>query len=160
MDIAALSASMPTDWIILGTVAALLSLDALRNGSGRALTLAASFPVALLLFSSVQHAAFAAPFIEQLATPLLQAALFLALVAMLFLALRRAMPLYGHSARGPIQALAAGVAGSATFVVVWLSVSALAAVWPFGSQVQAVFGEAYRFWWLIGAFGLLALVRA
>lgn len=30
----------------------------------------------------------------------------------------------------------------------------------FGDQVQAVFGEAYRFWWLAASYITLAAVRS
>ena len=39
----------PTDWIILGALAAFIAFDSLRNGSARAATLAVVAPLALLL---------------------------------------------------------------------------------------------------------------
>ena len=151
--------SLPTDWIVLGAVVAFVALDALRSGSGRAVALVVSTPVALLLFSAFKSAAVLASLGTQLTTPLLQAVLFIVLTFAVFLLVGRMSANWISDSGAPLQALLAGLAATAVLTVTWVSVPAFDALWDFGGQVRNIFGEPYRFWWVIGALGILAFIR-
>lgn len=151
--------SLPTDWIILGAAAAFIALDALRSGSGRAMALVVSTPVALLLFSAFKNAAVLASLGTQLTTPLLQAVLFIVLTFAVFLLVRRMSANWISDSGAPLQALLAGLAATAVLTVTWVSIPAFDALWDFGGQVRNIFGEPYRFWWVLGALATLAFIR-
>lgn len=162
MDVSAVTGAftaIPTDWIILFAVSVLLALDALRSGTGRAAALVVSAPLALLLFSAFKSAAVLASFGTELSTPTLQAALFVVLLAAVFLLVRRMSASWISDSGAPLQALIAGVAATAVLTVVWISIPSLDALWSFGTQVKNVFGEPYRFWWVLGALAALAFIR-
>ncbi|MBI4090795.1 MAG: hypothetical protein HY422_02120, partial [Candidatus Komeilibacteria bacterium] len=59
-----------------------------------------------------------------------------------------------------IQAAIAGVAAAGVVVTMWVATPPLQSLWQFGPQVQEIFGETYRFFWLISAFAALAFVRS
>lgn len=151
--------SVPTDWIILFAVTVLVALDALRSGSGRAMALVISMPVVLLLFNAFKSAAVLAPLGSQLGTPLLQAALFIVLTFCVFLLVRRMTASWIGDSGAPLQALLAGAAATAVIAVTWVSIPAFDALWNFGGQVRDVFGEPFRFWWVLGSLAVLAFIR-
>ena len=66
---------------------------------------------------------------------------------------------YGSESGRPLQAALGGIAAAAIIIVVWMGMPVLNDLWNFGTQVQSIFGEAYRFWWLIGSYAALAFVR-
>ena len=150
----------PTDWILIGACAALAAFDALRGGSGRVAAAALALPTALLLYEKLPATAYLGPFIAQFASPLAQGALFAVIFVALYLFIRRIVGLWGESDGGPVQALIAGIACATVVVTTWMQVPALDSVWHFGPQVQLIFGEAYRFWWLLISFAGLAYVRS
>ena len=80
------------------------------------------------------------------------------MTALFFFVIHRSIFAFSNGL-APLQALITGIASAIVLVVIWLQVPGLEAVWAFGSQVQAVFGEAYRFWWLAGSYIALAVVR-
>lgn len=121
--------------------------------------LALALPAALLLSSLIPHAAFVGSISAQFSTPTLQSVLFLILAAVMYLAVHRIGLSFGTESGAPIQALLAGIAGAAIIAVVWFQVPAFDSIWHFGTQVQQIFGQAYRFWWLTGAYIALAAVR-
>lgn len=161
MDIASVSSIFthwPTDWILIGAFTAFAALDAMRTGPARAAALVLSLPASLLLVEELPEAFLAGSLSAQLASPLAQAGIFAAVAVVLYFAIHRLIFTFSNGL-GPIQALLTGLAATIVLVVVWLQVPGFDAIWHFGDQVQAVFGEAYRFWWLLGSFIALAAVR-
>jgi hypothetical protein len=155
-----ITALWPVDWVILGALAALLALDTIRSGVARTTAFALALPVSLLLFQEVGRAIALSSFIEQLKTPLLESAFFFAIIILVYFLIRRALPGgYGLGSGKPLQALFAGIAGAGVIMVVWLSLPFLEGVWVFGPQVQALFAEKLRFWWIIGSYAVLAFAR-
>ncbi len=149
----------PVDWFIIGAVAAFLALDALRSGSARAASLAVSLPVTLFVLEALPKALFVGPMIAGLTSPSEQLIIFVVLFVATYIATHRIIFTFSGGG-GVIQALIAGIAAAAVLVVVWLQVPGLQSIWHFGDQVQAIFGEAYRFWWLVLAYAGLAFVRS
>ena len=157
MDFSAFSnvfTQSPTDWIILGAFVVLVTLDALRSGTGRAAALCLSLPAALLLSQELPKAFLLGSF----ATPQMQLGIFIVLVLVLFFVTQKIISDFSGG-EGPVQAIVASLAAAVVLIVVWLNVPALQSVWHFGAQVQDIFSEVYRFWWLIGAYTGLAFIR-
>lgn len=152
-------AAVPTDWILVAIAAVLFMVDAIRVGAGRVAALGFAAVFAVLASAALQKAAFLGAISTQFATPVLQAVLFGVLLVLLFLLVRRITIDYSEMGGQPIQALFAGGAVAALVLVAWVQIPALSSVWNFGPQIHAVFGEAYRFWWLIGSFAALAFAR-
>ena len=152
--------TLPADWIILGVFALIMLIDALRVGSGRIATLAISGLIVFLVTETIPHAAFLGPVSERLSTPVLQAAFFGAVFVLIFILLCRIFTDYGEENGQPLGAVFAAIAVTALVVLVWVQVPALGAIWHFGSQVQVVFGEPYRFWWLLTSLAALAFAKA
>ena len=150
----------PTDWVILGTFAVIVALDAVRSGSNRACALSLTFPLALLTLGTISQTVFVTSFAEQLLTPLASAALFGGALLLLYVFMRRIIGFWTDSRQGALQALIAGVACTAIVVVVWLQVPALDTIWHFSNTVHATFGQSYRLWWYLGSFAALAYVRS
>lgn len=151
---------VPTDWIVIIAFAILVAFDAIRSGTGRACALVLSLPITLFLISELPHAKILSGIAEQFETPTLKAVLFGIIFVVAYILVRRISPPYRNNNGASIQAIIAGIATVAVVVVVWLQVPELQSIWHFGAQVQAVFGEAYRFWWVAGAFAALAFVES
>lgn len=152
--------SVPTDWLILGVFAILAAFDILRNGARRASTAALALPVALLLFVTTENTVFIGEIVRQFSTPVLQAVLIGILFAAMYVAIARIGLSWGSEAGQTIQAAVGGVALTAIIATLWLATPALQEVWQFGPQVQEIFGESYRFFWLLGSYAALAFVRS
>lgn len=151
--------SIPLDWIIIGALTLLFAFDVMRNGAGRVCAIALAFPIAMLLTSMLPKSFFVGGFAEELSAPPLGAIVFLILFAAFYLLIRRIDFAYTGETGRPLQSVLTGFAGVAILVVIWLEVPALATLWQFGGDVQAVFNEAYRFWWLVGSYATLAFAR-
>ena len=151
-------ANLPTDWILLGVLAVITALDVLRSGSTRAATVAIVAPLTLLVTATLPGAVIAGPVSQQFTQPAAEALLFGVIFIILFLFVYRILNTFSENG-GVVQASITGVAAVAVLVVVWLQVPALQSLWQFGPQVQMVFGESYRFWWLVAAYAGLAFVR-
>lgn len=150
---------LPIDWIVIGALVALIALDALRSGSNRATTIALAAPFAFLFMTGLPTTAVLGTLSSQLQAGAAQGLLFGALFVALFFVFYRIVDSFSETG-GVVQALLAGVSATAVFVVVWLQVPALQSLWQFGPQVQLVFGEAYRLWWMLAAYLALAFVRS
>lgn len=154
-----LFSNWPTDWIVLGAVAALLSLDALRSGPARAATLALALPAALLLQHMLSIAAYLGPIVAGFGSSMKDIIVFAVIIVFLYVVVHRIVFSFSDSG-GPLPALIGGVAATIVLVVVWLQVPALDSLWHFGAQVEAVFAGSYRFWWLLVAYAGLAFARS
>ncbi|MBI5470004.1 hypothetical protein HY968_01620 [Candidatus Kaiserbacteria bacterium] len=147
------------DWIIIAVVAVLISLECFRAGPARAISIALSFPLALLLRDSLSNAAYAGPLAASLTTPVLQAALFGILFGGSFFLVYRMTYSFDVGSPGLAQAILCGAAATAVIVAVWIMTPVLQDIWHFGPNVQSVFGAAYRLWWLLAAYFALAFAR-
>src|SRR3989344_7894362 len=155
MDVSSITnsfAGVPTDWILLGALALLAALECLRSGARRICQLALALPLGTVLFLATGKAAILENFIGTSSEPFLGALLFGALIAVSYLIVGRIGIEWGSESGQTVSAALGGVALSALFAVFWISVPALDALWHFGPQAQMMFGEAYRFWWLIGSY--------
>lgn len=152
--------TLPADWIIIGSFAVLMLVDALRVGSARISTIAIAALVAHVVDQSVSSAAFFGPVSAALSTPVLQAVFFSIVFTIIYILIRRIFIDYGELHSQPLQAIFAAIAVTTLVLVVWVQVPALGYIWQFGSQVQSVFGEAFRFWWILIGLAALAFAKA
>jgi hypothetical protein len=145
------------DYVLLCGIAILVALDTLRSGLGRAAALVITLSLAAFLMSLVPDTAFLA---SAISSDVLHAVAFGALiVALYFLTRRMGLEFLSGGMGQPLQAALAGVAVAAVATVVWLSVPALESYWEFGPQLQAIFAEEFRLFWLLGAYAALAVAR-
>ena len=158
--ITAFARNIPIDWLLIGGFAASAALDTIRSGAGRVMALSLALPAAMLLASVFGVAAYLGILAEQMATPLLEAMLFLILFAALYLLIRRMDPSSGSGFGQSLHGVFAGCAATSILLVVWLQVPGLEAVWAFGPHVTALFSGPYAFWWLVGSYATLAFIRS
>ncbi len=147
------------DWFILAGCAGVLALDAVRSGPARAAALALSLPVALFLSQAITKAVLLGTFAAQFATPAGQLTVLAVVFVLAYICTYKMIASFSNGV-GALEALIAGLGATVVLVVVFLEITALGAIWQFGDQVQAIFGAAYRFWWLIAAYLGLAFVRS
>lgn len=150
----------PLDWTILGIFILLVFAENMRAGTNKATSLALALPVAYLLFQLIQNAALVSGVVGQFKEPIAQAALFGALTVLAFIFVHRTIGFFGGSYAGFLNAGIGAAALAIAVIVFWMFIPALDTLWHFGPQLQAVFGAAYRFWWLLAAYFALALVRS
>jgi len=152
-------AGIPTDWLIIGVFALLFALDAVRAGARRICLLALALPVTVVLVANLPKAALLGSVTAQFSTPILGAVLFVIVLVVMYILIGRIGLAWGGEAGQTIQAAISGVAIAALVVTFWLQVPELDSIWHFGTQVQNIFGEGYRFFWLFGSYAALAFVR-
>jgi hypothetical protein len=163
MDVSATKLALlhvPIDWIILGVLVVLITLDAIRSGSNRAVSIALALPAAFFLFNELSQSLLLGGMVNKLSSPIAQGIVFLGLVVVFYFIIHRILGFYGISSGAPLQALIAGIATTILIAVVWVQALWLQPLWHFGPQVQAIFAEGYRFWWVMGAYVALAAVRS
>ena len=152
--------TLPLDWVILGGIVVVIGIDSLRSGVGRACAFAAALPIALLLHSLLSKAALVGSLGILTGSTLAQALVFGCIVLLSYILVRRMGLEYLDGGMGePIQAVLAGGAVAILFIIIWLQVPALTTIWHFGPQLQGIFAENFRLWWLIGAYSALAFAR-
>jgi hypothetical protein len=151
--------TIPLDWIFFGGVIIAVALDSLRSGVGRALAISIALPISLLLFSLLQESAFlsssglfSTPYAEVVALAIL-------VVAMYILVRRMGLDFVDGGMGEPIQAIMAGGAVVVVFACMWLQEPVLSQLWTLSDQIQNVFAESFRFFWLVGAYAALAFAR-
>lgn len=149
---------IPLDWIAIAIFFALATFDALRSGVTRAAALTLALPITALLIDYMPNTAYLSVFAKQFSAPVPAAVMAAVTFVILFMLINRMTDSFGDSGH-ILQAVLAGAALTAVVLVVWLEIPALTTVYHFGSQVQAVFGAAYRLWWLLAAYITLAYVR-
>lgn len=161
MDLNAIIATMlhlPLDWVILGVVAILLAFETYRSGSSHASALAVSFPIAYVLLQWVPTT-LPLSSIPLMSDPRVLAGIFSAVVIFLVMLVGRIFFTFSTGSGGILQAALCGIGTSVIVVVFWVASPTLSAVYVFGPQIQAVFGEAFRAWWILAAFFALAFAR-
>src|SRR3990167_4715631 len=150
---------LPVDWIVIGAFVIIAAFDCLRSGANRVSTLALALPAAALVFSALAGAVIIGDIAGQFASPMLQGVLFAIVFVVMYILVGSIGISYGSESGRPLQAALGGIAAAAIIIVVWMGMPVLNDLWNFGTQVQSIFGEAYRFWWLIGSYAALAFVR-
>lgn len=152
--------SVPIDWFIVGGVVAIFAIDSLRSGIGRAVALALAAPLGLLLFSLVDSTLVLKDVEALQDSSMAQAVLILVLIALCFVMLRRmGIEYFDSGVRAPLQSILAAASTTAILLVVWMHAPAFSDWYTFGDQMQAVFSESYRLWWILGSFATLTFVR-
>lgn len=152
--------NLPMGWLILGGLVIVLALDSLRSGVGRAIALSLSLPVAFVLFSLAQKTVILSSVTGLFANSLTKTAVFAIFVVALYFLIRRMGHDYMDGGMGePIQSLFAGLSVAIVFVCVWLQLPELKETFALGGQIEMFFGEQFRLWWLLAAYGALAFAR-
>lgn len=153
-------ASWPADFFLLGILFLIATVDTVRSGSARATTLALSFPVAIVIYSALSSAFLVSSLLQQASSELAQAIIFLLILAITLVLMYRIVSPFSSLSVPIMYALLTAAATIAVAIVCWLSVPALGALWNFSPSLQVLFGEAYRFWWLLISMVALAFVRS
>ena len=152
---------IPFGWIVIVILLLILTFDAMRSGAAHASIIAIASPVSLLLFSLIPHAFL----LGGVVTPLLSstfvmAGIFLALFIVTFLLTNRMTATFGGMSGGLMNSFLAGVSGTVALAITWMQVPALMTLWNPGSQLHAIFGLPYAFFWFVGVYVVLAFVRS
>ena len=158
-SISTIYSNIPTDWMIIGVFAIFAAFDCLRSGARRIATLAVALPVTTLFAGLLPQTVILGGFLTQFANPFLDSIIFGSLFVVLYMLIARLDFAWGSEEGQTIQAAIAGVAAAAIVTTFWVMVPALDSLWHFGPQVQSIFGEGYRFLWLIGSYAFLGFVR-
>lgn len=156
MDSISQLVGMPMDYFILALVALIIAFDAWRSGPNRAIALSLAFALTYISLSWASGTYFLNT-IEMSGYAALGIA-FVKLIALYFI-LNRIVNSFGFGVGGPATALAAGLGATALSIVFWIATPTFNDLWTFGPVIQSIFGEAFRAWWLIGSFALLAFAR-
>lgn len=149
----------PIDFLILGVIVGLVTIDTMRSGGNRAVTLALALPIATYLHAMLQQAALISQYAQTFSAPIAQAILFGVLLVILFIFVYNAISSYNTSGNS-FRALLSGFAVAVLIVVFWSSAPVLQGIWSFGPQITALFSDAFKFWWVIAAYATLAYSRA
>jgi len=150
---------LPTDWIIIGAFVVLVMILSLRMGTQVAASLAFAAPVAFYVFNAASGAAFLSGLVGTFSGGTGSAALFGVVFAVFFIMTYRIIGSYGMTGAYPIQAVAGAFSATIILLVFYLQIPALSALWHFGPQVQAIFSEKFRLFWLLGSYAALAFIR-
>ncbi len=151
--------AVPLDYFVLGGIVVLFGLDALRSGIGRAAAVAIALPLASLLTTFATKAIPLAG-VSAIQNGIGATALFAALFVLAYLLVRRMGLNFLDGGMGqPIQAVLSGFAIAAIFAVIWVQSDVLNTYWQFGPQLQSIFAEQFRLWWLLGSYAALAFAR-
>lgn len=141
--------------LVAGCVA-LLAVSTLHGGSGRALALALAFPIASFLFPLATNAWLIGTLLPSLGNAS-ETVIFAGLVFVVYFACVRFTETYDSG--GIMHTALVSVAATSVILVVWTNTPVVWNVWQFQESVSVMFADPYRFWWLIGAFGALAILR-
>jgi|GEM_PF-650248 hypothetical protein len=147
------------DWFIFAALIVLLTIDALRSGSGRTAAIALALPAAGLFFEGLSKTAVIGQLVATAASPLAQAILFIALVVGLYFVINRMMPHYDDISGSPLLGVLSGLATAVAIMATWVHLPFLAAIWHFGGPTVHLFDDPFRLWWLLASFLALAFVR-
>lgn len=147
------------DWFIFAALIVLLTIDALRSGSGRTAAIALSLPAAGLFFEGLSKTAVIGTLFATAAGPLPQAIIFIVLVVALYFVINRMMPHYDDISGSPLLGVLAGVATAVAIIATWVHLPFLSAIWHFGAPVAHLFDDPFRLWWILASYLSLAFVR-
>lgn len=155
----AIAGNLPLDWLVLGAVVIVIALDALRSGLGRAISIALALPIAHFFFL-LADSTFLASAEGLFSTPFMHTAVFGVLFVGLYFLIRRMGLEYVDSGMGaPVQAILGGTGVAVVFACIWLQTPVLSDLRAVSEQVETIFNESVRLWWLLGAYIALAFAR-
>lgn len=161
MDIEAVKgifSTLPVDVVASVLFATFITVATLRLGASFAISLCLSLIVGNALFAALPNT-FMLGGMLQGTTPMVAAAIYGALVLVLtFVMYRMTSTLSDDSAR-PLFAIATGLAATVVVLTLW-HVTPLATLWHFNPMIQGIFGDTYRFFWLLLAFVTFAFVKS
>jgi hypothetical protein len=149
-------AHLPIDWVILGLFAVLVSIDALRSGPRRAVTFSLAGPIALLAASELSYTAFIGDMALKLSATYAQSAFFGIFFVVLVVLIYLMLPSSSGSAL-PLPAILAGIAATAVLAVILIQLPLVSNLVVVSTLMHTIFSAAYRLYWLIGAYLLLAI---
>lgn len=154
-----IASGVPSDWIIIGSIAILITIFSMLRGTSIATALSLSLPVAVTLFSVAPNAFLLGSIVRQFHAGLPQALVFLAIEIILLILFIRATMSFSESS-SPLAGILVGVSTTVVLVCIWMQVGSLASIWHFSSQTQNIFGSSYELWWLIVAYIGIAFARS
>ena len=147
-------ASVPSDLMVLGGAAVVLALISLYAGSSQIVAIAVASLVTAFMYPQLAQTA--------LLSSLSGGSGILAVCAVLFvlqIVFFRWMVNDLFSITSPLQGIMAGVGGTIILASVWMFIPDLSALWSFTESTRMIFSDAYRVWWILGAFVLLGFSR-
>ncbi len=163
MDFSPISAALsvlPFDWLIIALTFFLITIATMLIGPHYGTTLSLSLPISTFLFQQVQHTFILDQIAKQFATPAPQIAIFLIILTLVCVCMYRILSNLFSPSAYPIQAILTGLATTITLVVFFVQPPLFDIPWwHFGAYVQKIFGESYRFWWLLGSYVAFAFAR-
>jgi hypothetical protein len=155
----ALFSGWPVEWPIFGLIAALLSLESFSSGSTRTSSISIAFPLTFIIFQWLPNTFLLSTIMLQLTTPAALSAVFGIIFIGMYFVIHRLLFAFGSGGGDVPQSLISGFATTVILIVFWIQTPGLKELWSFNSQVQLVFNESVRVWWLAGAFAALAYTR-
>ncbi len=158
-SIATTFSGLPVDWVLVGLTAILLVLFTLRAGTRVAFTLALSFPVVAFVLGALSNTAFLSTLTSQLTGSAAHLGLALGVFFLVSILVFRILGSGFVRSALPLSALLSGLAATVITVVFLNQILGSNPIWHFGPQVQAIFGSAYRLWWVLGSYMVLAFAR-
>ena len=149
----------PMDWALLGIFAALLALESFSSGSTRTSAISLAFPIAFVITGWLPATFGTNVLAEHISTPYLQASLFTIVLIGIYVVIHRMIYSFGSAGGSVVNSILHGLSTALIIMVFWIQTPGLKDLWVFSPQIQLIFGEAYRAWWLAGSFAALAYTR-
>jgi hypothetical protein len=154
-----ITATWHMDWVLLIVIVIFLTLESFQSGASRTRALALALPTMLLAVSWFSSSALLGSVSQSLtASPLGQLALHGIILLVLFILFYRIFFGYGMTNGSIAYAFLCGLATTIMLIVVLLQIPALTTYWQFSEPIPTVFGESYKFYWLLVSLAILAFV--
>jgi hypothetical protein len=148
---------IPIDWLIIGVFFIVVFTDAVRAGSIRAAAISLSFPLSALLYQMIPQTVLLSTISGQFSSTIEQALIFAILEVVIFVCVHQMLSSFNAYA-SIFSATVSALCATVVVLVVWTQVPVLQSVWHFDATIEAVFGASYHFFWITGAYLLLAFV--
>ena len=146
------------DWIFLVSVALLAFLDAMRSSTARAAALGLSFPLTYIIAQAAPAAQLIGDVQKQFSSSLAHGLFAAIILIVFFLLLYRITDSFAADG-GFLQSLAGAIGLAIMIGVFWPLIPAFTALHEPSVQILQVFGEAYRFWWILVGLAALSFSR-